>query len=75
LPRATLGKGFAESKTAFAERLRLSAGASKKTIIGKKKDADRSGIGTRITGTVYSLTIAGSRTPSYLLMFLQRAIA
>jgi len=25
LPRATLGKGFAESKTAFAERLRLSA--------------------------------------------------
>jgi hypothetical protein len=25
LPRATLGKGFAESKTAFAERLMLSA--------------------------------------------------
>jgi len=48
--------------------VRIGIGASKKTIIGKKKDADRSGIGTRITGTARSLSIAGSRTSSCLLL-------
>jgi len=48
--------------------VRIGIGASKKTIIGKKKDADRSGIGTRITRTAHSLSIAGSRTSSYLLL-------
>jgi len=42
--------------------VRISIGVSKKTIIGKKKDADRSGIGTEITRTAHSLSIAGSRT-------------
>jgi len=46
----------------------IGIGASKKTIITKKKDADRSGIGTRITGTAHSLSIAGSRTSSCLLL-------
>ena len=46
--------------------MRISIGASNKTIIGKKKDADRSGIGTKITGTARSLSIAGSRTLNYL---------
>ena len=41
--------------------MRIGIGVSKKTIIGKKKDADRSGIGTRITGTDHSLSIAGNR--------------
>jgi len=33
-----------------------------KIIVGKKKDADRSGIGTRIIGTARSLSIVGCRT-------------
>jgi len=48
--------------------VRIGIDASKKTIIGKKKDADRSGIGTEITGTARSLSIAGSRTSSCLLL-------
>jgi len=48
--------------------MRIGIGASKKTIIGKKKDAERSGIGTRIIGTARSLSIAGSRTLSCLLL-------
>jgi len=47
--------------------VRIGIGASKKAIVGKKKDADRSGIGTRITGTARSLSIAGSRTLNYPL--------
>jgi len=48
--------------------MRIGIGASMKIIIGKKKDADRSGIGTRITGTPRSLSIAGSRTSSCPLL-------
>ena len=48
--------------------MRIGIGASKKTIVGKKKDADRSGIDTRITGTACSLSIAGSRTLNYPLL-------
>ena len=47
---------------------RESIGASKKTIVGKKKDVDRSGIGTEITGIARSLSIAGSRTSSCPLL-------
>jgi len=42
--------------------VKISIGVNKRIIVGKKKDADRSGIGTRITGTACSLSIAGSRT-------------
>jgi len=45
--------------------MKIGIGASKKTIIGKKKDADKSGIGTGITGTARSLSIAGSRILNY----------
>jgi len=48
--------------------VRIGIGASRKIIIGKKKDAVESGIGTRITGTARSLSIAGSRTSSCLLL-------
>jgi len=48
--------------------VRIGIGTSKKTIIGKKKDTDRSGISTRIIGIARSLSIAGSRTLSCLLL-------
>jgi len=48
--------------------VRIGIGASKKTIIEKKKDAVKSGIGTRITGTACSLSIARSRTSSCPLL-------
>ena len=48
--------------------MRIGIGVSKKTIIGKKKDADRSGISTKITGTARSLSIARSRTSNCLLL-------
>jgi len=48
--------------------VKIGIGASKRTIIGKKKDADRSGIGTEITGTARSLSIAGSRILNYPLL-------
>jgi len=48
--------------------VRIGIGVSKKTIIGKKKDADRSGIGTETIATAHSLSIAGSRTSSCPLL-------
>jgi len=47
--------------------VRIGIGASKKTIIGKKKDADRSGIGIGITGIVRSSYIVGRKISSSLL--------
>jgi len=47
--------------------VRIGIGTSKKTIIGKKKDVDKSGIGTGITGTVRSSFIVGRKISSFLL--------
>jgi len=47
--------------------VRIGIGASKKIIIGKKKDAVKSGIGTRITRTVRSSSILGRKISSFLL--------
>jgi len=47
--------------------VRIGIGASKKTIVGKKKDADRSGIGIGITGIVRSSSIVGRKMSSFLL--------
>jgi len=47
--------------------VRIGIGASKRTIIGKKKDADRSGIGIGITGIVRSSSIVGRKILSSLL--------
>jgi len=47
--------------------VRIGIGASRKIIVGKKKDADRSGIGIGITGTVCSSSIAGRRISSFQL--------
>ena len=48
--------------------MRIGIGASKKTIIGKKKDADKSGTGIEITRTVCSSSIVGKRISSFLLL-------
>jgi len=47
--------------------VRIDIGASKRNIIGKKKDVDRSGIGTGITGIARSSSIAGRKTSNFLL--------
>jgi len=47
--------------------VRTGIGAGKKNTIGKKKDADKSGIGTKITGIVRSSSIAGRKISSFLL--------
>jgi len=48
--------------------VRIGIGASKRTIIGKKKDADKSGIGTEITGIVCFLSIVGKKISSCPLL-------
>jgi hypothetical protein len=47
--------------------VRIGIGASKRTIIGKKKDADRSGIGIENTRIVRSSFIVGRKILSFLL--------
>jgi len=47
--------------------VRIGIGASKKIIIGKKKDADKSGIGIGITGIIRSSSIVGRKISSFLL--------
>jgi len=47
--------------------VRIGIGASKKTIIGKKKDADKNGIGIGITGITRSSFIVGRKISSFLL--------
>jgi len=41
--------------------VKIGIGANRRIVVGKKKDADKSGIGTRIMGTARSLSIAGSK--------------
>jgi len=45
--------------------VKIDIGANRRTIIGKRKDADRSGIDIKITGTARSLSIARSRISNY----------
>ena len=54
--------------------MRIGIGASKKTIIGKKKDADKSGIGIGITGIVRSSSIVGMKISSFLLSETSRNV-
>jgi hypothetical protein len=42
--------------------MKISIGANKKIIVGRKKGADKSGIGIKITGTAHSLSIVGNKT-------------
>ena len=47
--------------------MRIGIGARKRIIVGKKKDADRSGIGIGITGIACSSSIVGRRISSFPL--------
>jgi len=47
--------------------VRIGIGASKRTIVEKKKDADRNGIGIGITGIVRSSSTVGRKISSYPL--------
>jgi len=47
--------------------VRIGIGARRKIIVGKKKDADKSGIGIGITGIVCSSSIARRKISSFLL--------
>jgi len=47
--------------------VRIGIGASKRNTIGKKRDADKSGIGTGITGIARSSFIIGKKISSFLL--------
>jgi len=47
--------------------VRIGIGASKRTIVGKRKDADRSGIGIGITGIVRSSSIVWRKISNSLL--------
>jgi len=47
--------------------VRIGTGVSKKIIVGKKRDADRSGIGIGITGIVHSSSIVGKKISNSLL--------
>jgi len=47
--------------------VRIGIGASKRTIVRRKKDADRSGIGTGITRIVRSSSIVVRKISSFLL--------
>jgi len=42
--------------------VRIGIDANRRIIVGKKKDADKSGIGIKIIGTTHSLSIVGSKT-------------
>jgi len=42
--------------------VKIGIGPNRRIIVGKKRDADKSGIGINITGTAHSLSIVGSKT-------------
>jgi len=48
--------------------VKIGTGASKRIIVGKRKDAGKNGIGTGITGIAHSSFIAGKRISSFLLL-------
>jgi len=48
--------------------VKIGIGANRRTILGKKKDADRSGIGIKIIGVARSLSIVGNRTSNCPLL-------
>jgi hypothetical protein len=47
--------------------VKIGIGASKRIIVGKRKDADRSGIGIGITGIARSSFIVGRKTSNFPL--------
>ena len=47
--------------------MKIGIDANRRIDVGKKKDADKSGIGIKITGIACSSSIVGSKTSSYQL--------
>jgi len=48
--------------------VKIGIDANRRIVVRKKKDADKSGIGIRITGTAHSLSIVGSKTSNCPLL-------
>ena len=48
--------------------MKIGIGANRRIIVGKKKDADKSGIDTKITGIARSSSTVGSKISSYPLL-------
>jgi len=48
--------------------VKIGIGANRRIIVGKKKDADKSGIGIKIIGIARSSSTVGSKTSSYQLL-------
>jgi len=48
--------------------VKIDIGANRRIFVGKKKDAGKSGIGIKITGTARSSSTIGSKTSSYQLL-------
>jgi len=48
--------------------VRIGIGANRRIIVGKKKDADRNGIGIKIIGIARSLSTIGNRTSNCQLL-------
>jgi len=48
--------------------VKIGIGVSRKIVIGKKKDAGKSGIGIKIIGVARSSSTVGSKTSSYQLL-------
>ena len=48
--------------------MKIGISANMRIVGGKRKDADKSGIGTKITGTARTLSIVGSKTSNCPLL-------
>ena len=48
--------------------MKIGIDANRRIVVEKKKDADKSGIGIKITGIVHFLSTVGSKTSSYQLL-------
>jgi len=48
--------------------MKIGIGANRRLIVGKKKDADKSGIGIKIIGIARSLSTVGNRTSNCPLL-------
>jgi len=48
--------------------VKIGIGANRRIIVGKKKDTDKSGIATKITGTAHSSSIVGNKVSNYPLL-------
>jgi len=48
--------------------VKIGIGANRKTVVGRKRDTDKSGNVIKITGTACSSSIVGSKTSSYQLL-------